>query len=239
MRSGRGRLDAADDVHQRGLARAAGPQHHHELAALDLERGVLEGVDRQLALAEGLVDVVEADDRLGRRPSPARPGRWLGAAVMARSSCAGLSSWMRVSAVRVASIPGSAMRWMRKPSSVAAMSRASGAASTSPRMTPRSWASLQARLEQPRPRADHTAHGLGHGLVTGRLQHGLGHEHAGLGAEVEAVEQPHDAVDRLRDGPVVEELVDEALDLRLQAGHAPPRAAGCPWTRSGSARAPG
>jgi len=109
---GSGRLDTADDVHQRGLARTARTEHHHELPSLDLERGVLEGVDGQVALTERLVDVVEADDRLDRRHR-----LWVlggaGCGGHRRSSGTGLSSCVMVVAAACESVEGSAMRWMR------------------------------------------------------------------------------------------------------------------------------
>ena len=47
--AGGGRVQPADDVQDRGLARAAGPDHHQQLARVDLQRHVAQGLDRDLS----------------------------------------------------------------------------------------------------------------------------------------------------------------------------------------------
>ena len=54
-------VEAAEDVHQRALARAAGAHQRDELAALDRQRDALEHGHVDLAEVVGLGDVVEPD----------------------------------------------------------------------------------------------------------------------------------------------------------------------------------
>ena len=55
-------VEAAEDVHQRGLARAGGAHQRDHLAALDRQRDALEHRHVDLAEVVGLVDVFEADE---------------------------------------------------------------------------------------------------------------------------------------------------------------------------------
>ena len=61
-----GRVDAAEEVEERGLARAARSDDRHELAARDAEIDVVEGGDVDLAHLVVLADVLEHDDVVGR-----------------------------------------------------------------------------------------------------------------------------------------------------------------------------
>ena len=66
-----GPVEAAQDVHQRGLAGAGGAHQRHHLAAIDRERDALEHRDVDLAQVIGLGDVFQPDEFHGyffRRP---------------------------------------------------------------------------------------------------------------------------------------------------------------------------
>ncbi len=193
----RRRLDATDEVHERGLARARRTQYDDELTVLDLQARITQRVHRKFALAEGLVHGNQANDRLGDRRCLRRRGGRDGCG-HGLSSPVGLSSAMSVSAAASASRSGSAMRWMRKPSRKEAITGVSRAAGMSPRTAPRSCATSEARLEHLAPRAHDVAHGLPHRRVPTGLQEGLGHEHTDLRPQVELVDEPHHAVDGLR-----------------------------------------
>ena len=56
-------VEAAQDVHHRGLARAGRPDDRHELAGMDLEADVDEGRDLHPAHRVDPADLVERDDR--------------------------------------------------------------------------------------------------------------------------------------------------------------------------------
>ena len=69
-----GRVEGADEVEQRRLAAARGPQHHDELAPVDRQVDVLEGADRRVAHPVAARDPLERDQvahargsRVGRR----------------------------------------------------------------------------------------------------------------------------------------------------------------------------
>ena len=55
-------VEAAEQIHQRGLARAAGAHQGHEFAALDFERNAPHGVDGHLAGVVDLVEILDLDD---------------------------------------------------------------------------------------------------------------------------------------------------------------------------------
>ena len=54
-------VEAAEDVHQRGLAGARGAHQRHHLAAVDRERDAAQHRDVDFAQVIGLVDVFESD----------------------------------------------------------------------------------------------------------------------------------------------------------------------------------
>ena len=61
IRTAGGRVETADEVHQRRLAGAGGPHDGDELAALDVDRDTLQRVDRFVAHSIGLPDFVGVD----------------------------------------------------------------------------------------------------------------------------------------------------------------------------------
>src|SRR5205085_10973070 len=69
----RGRAEAGQQVQQRRLAAAAGPDQDQELSTVDLERNVVQRGHPATAGREGLSDTLKADLR-GHRWSP--PGRY-------------------------------------------------------------------------------------------------------------------------------------------------------------------
>ena len=71
--AGAGRVQAADDVHRRRLARAAGPHDGDELAGLDVQVHAAQRLHLGLALAVDAGDAAQADQRGRRRAAvPAR-----------------------------------------------------------------------------------------------------------------------------------------------------------------------
>ena len=54
QRAGRGRLEQVDAAQEGRLATARGADHHHHLAAMDVERYAAHGLDRAVALAQSL-----------------------------------------------------------------------------------------------------------------------------------------------------------------------------------------
>ena len=62
----RWRVQAAEDVHQRGLARSRRAHDGHELAALDGHVDAAQGLHRVLPRVVGLGDRLELDEGLGR-----------------------------------------------------------------------------------------------------------------------------------------------------------------------------
>src|SRR5262249_18146268 len=77
-----GPAEAADDVHQRRLARPRLAHNGHELAGADLQRDVIEGPDLGGAVTVALADAVERQQgrrrlrfELRHRRSPKMPGR--------------------------------------------------------------------------------------------------------------------------------------------------------------------
>ena len=59
--SRRGAVQAAEDVHQRALARTAGAHQRDHLATLNLERNALEDRNLQFAALVGFMNVIEVD----------------------------------------------------------------------------------------------------------------------------------------------------------------------------------
>src|SRR5262249_39627571 len=80
--AGGGAVQAAQDVHQRALARAAGAHERDHLAPVDGERNALEHGHVDLAEVIGLVNFVEADELHGHhlplRPPPPPNCGWNG-----------------------------------------------------------------------------------------------------------------------------------------------------------------
>ena len=74
--AGARRIEAADDVHRRRLARAGRTHDGDELAARDVEIDAGQRIDPGLALAVALPDLVEGDERAVIGPTAA-PRRWL------------------------------------------------------------------------------------------------------------------------------------------------------------------
>jgi hypothetical protein len=74
QRAGGRRGQAAEDIEERGLARARRANDGDELARLDVEGDVAQGFDLELAGAIGLAEVLGRDD--GRRPERGRPVHW-------------------------------------------------------------------------------------------------------------------------------------------------------------------
>ena len=72
-------VEAAEDVHERGLARTGSTHDRKELAAVNLQAYPVENFDIQLAAAKGLGHIFELDERLagkfGSRGRRERPGR--------------------------------------------------------------------------------------------------------------------------------------------------------------------
>src|SRR5262249_4323183 len=91
-------VEAADDVHQRRLARPGLAHDGHELAGTDLQRDIVERPDLGGAVVVALADAVERQQgrrrfrlELGHRRSPKMPGRrWPPPARPAPPSCAGV-----------------------------------------------------------------------------------------------------------------------------------------------------
>ncbi len=75
-------VQAAEDVHQRGLARARGAHDGDELAGVDLQRHVVQHLHRQLAAAVGLGHRLEPDQRLAGRRRGGGRGAHMNAAVI-------------------------------------------------------------------------------------------------------------------------------------------------------------
>ena len=67
---GRRAVQAAEDVHHRGLARAGRPDDREELPGMHLEADVGEGRHLHVPHLVGPADAVERDDRLGHRSVP-------------------------------------------------------------------------------------------------------------------------------------------------------------------------
>ena len=65
MRAVRGRVEAAEDVHQRGFAAARGPDDGDEFARVDVERDVVQRADFLAAEVVNLADVAEFDEGHG------------------------------------------------------------------------------------------------------------------------------------------------------------------------------
>ena len=72
-----GPVEAAEDVHQRGLAGAGGAHQRHHLARLDRQRDAVEHRDVDFAQVIGLRDVFQPDEFHGTSSLP--PLRNLGA----------------------------------------------------------------------------------------------------------------------------------------------------------------
>jgi hypothetical protein len=56
-----GLVEAADDVHQRGLAAARGPHDRHHLALADGERDAAEGMDLHVAHGVGFNEILDGN----------------------------------------------------------------------------------------------------------------------------------------------------------------------------------
>ena len=63
VRAGGGAVQAADQVHEGGLAGAGRPHHHHELARPDLERDAAQGRHHGVAHVVLLAEIRDLDDR--------------------------------------------------------------------------------------------------------------------------------------------------------------------------------
>ena len=72
VRAVRGPIEAAEDVHERGLARSAGAANRDELAGVDFERHAAQGAHLGVALVVDFDDVDQLDDDAHRRRGKAK-----------------------------------------------------------------------------------------------------------------------------------------------------------------------
>src|SRR5262249_55485104 len=72
VRAGGGDVEAADDVHQRRLARAGRAHDGHVVAAIEAQRDPAQGVHGGLAFAIHLAHVADLEDRVSHQWPPRR-----------------------------------------------------------------------------------------------------------------------------------------------------------------------